>query len=599
MSKRVFLAAAMVAATMAIMSAPALADASEEVLFFDSGTGRWETNTGTAFYFGQPGDVPLFCDWDGDGVETVGAFRPSQGFVYLRNDNTAGVPAVAVFYGIPGDIPVCGDWDGDGADTLGVYRPGAGRFYLRNSNTQGFGDASLRTGPGYPSAFAGDFDGDGVDSVGVHDSETGRVRIAADDGITDGFFGLPGDRLLVGDWDGDGKDSFAAVRDDTLYLSDSVGATTRAQRVLKVDGGGGQILTGEYTEGAGLDARAKKAPVAPTPEPPAATQPAPVPADSAPAPAVPADARTLAANGVVDCSNCTLVGNGTYGTVSINGKQNVTLVGVTVDGKRDPGGWLQTGTVQVLKSANVTLRGVVVRNSPRSSFQVYDSTNVTLAGVESYDSWHMGLSVERSDGLVLRDSIIANPTLRIPTAPAHHDVGWESGGMKIKYTTGASVIGNEIYGGYGPGIWYDILNYESVIRDNYVHDMTAEGIFYEISGSAVIEGNRVVRAPNAVTSGRMSWLYGAGILVSTSTGVDVVGNTVEGSVHGITVIDQGWRGTKANNYDPGKHSVIGNTVRNVNKVGVATDNNDSRVFNGTWRDNTFENVKEFVGITAR
>ncbi|MGH8937452.1 MAG: M15 family metallopeptidase, partial [Acidimicrobiia bacterium] len=44
-----------------------------------------------AFYYGNPGDVPLMGDWDCDGVDTPAMYRPSNGFVYLRNSNTQGV----------------------------------------------------------------------------------------------------------------------------------------------------------------------------------------------------------------------------------------------------------------------------------------------------------------------------------------------------------------------------------------------------------------------------------------------------------------------------------------------------------------------------
>ena len=40
-------------------------------------------------------------------------------------------------FGQPGDQPVAGDWNGDGIDTIGVYRPSTGQFLLRNSNTNG------------------------------------------------------------------------------------------------------------------------------------------------------------------------------------------------------------------------------------------------------------------------------------------------------------------------------------------------------------------------------------------------------------------------------------------------------------------------------
>ena len=40
-------------------------------------------------------------------------------------------------YGVPTDCLVIGDWDGDGTDTLGVFRPSETTVYLRNTNTTG------------------------------------------------------------------------------------------------------------------------------------------------------------------------------------------------------------------------------------------------------------------------------------------------------------------------------------------------------------------------------------------------------------------------------------------------------------------------------
>jgi hypothetical protein len=39
-----------------------------------------------------------------------------------------------------------GDWNGDGIDTVGVYRPATGLLYIRNSNTTGVADATLPAG---------------------------------------------------------------------------------------------------------------------------------------------------------------------------------------------------------------------------------------------------------------------------------------------------------------------------------------------------------------------------------------------------------------------------------------------------------------------
>jgi len=196
-------------------------------------SGFWELVENDAeyndFYYGTPGDLAVACDWDGDGIDTVGLYRPSDGFLYLRNSNTQGPGETEIFYGEPADIPVCGDWDGDGTESVGVYRPRNATFYLRNSNTQGFADISFIFGNPGDVPFAGDWDGDGIDTVGLYRQSTGFVYITNTNqfGVADfeAFYGNPGDRFVVGDWDGNGEDSFGIYRptDQKFYLSNVVG----------------------------------------------------------------------------------------------------------------------------------------------------------------------------------------------------------------------------------------------------------------------------------------------------------------------------------------------------------------------------------------
>jgi hypothetical protein len=87
-------------------------------------------------------------DWDGDGIETPGLRRHSNGFVYLRHSNTQGVADMSYFYGDPGDVVFTGDWDADGGDTLGLYRPSTGTVYLRNTNSTGVADHTFGVGQG-------------------------------------------------------------------------------------------------------------------------------------------------------------------------------------------------------------------------------------------------------------------------------------------------------------------------------------------------------------------------------------------------------------------------------------------------------------------
>jgi SpoIID/LytB domain protein len=99
-----------------------------------------------SYYFGNPGDAPFMGDWDGDGIDSPGLRRNSNGFVYLRQTNTQGVADVDYFYGDAGDIVFTGDWDNDGDDTLGLYRPGNGTVYLRNTNSTGIADFAYPMG---------------------------------------------------------------------------------------------------------------------------------------------------------------------------------------------------------------------------------------------------------------------------------------------------------------------------------------------------------------------------------------------------------------------------------------------------------------------
>jgi len=180
---------------------------------FDPSSGAWylrdpsghTTRLGT---FGGAGDIPLAGDWDGDGVDTPGLYRPATGRLVVRN----GPEPISFIYPISGDaLPVVADTDGDGRDTVSLAR--GGRLYILDG--LGEGPASLQ-GPdplpivlpaGTEALVGGDFDGDGVDEVAaVHDGTVemlgGSRRVAL------GYIGkaLP----VAGDWDGDGVYSVGA-----------------------------------------------------------------------------------------------------------------------------------------------------------------------------------------------------------------------------------------------------------------------------------------------------------------------------------------------------------------------------------------------------
>ncbi|MFO7699585.1 MAG: hypothetical protein R6W79_03135, partial [Acidimicrobiia bacterium] len=88
----------------------------DQVAAVDQSQGLWhlrnDDGSSTSFYFGDPGDIPIFGDWNGDSEMTPGVYRQSDGRIYLRNSNTQGIADLFFFFGNPDDVPIAGDWDG-------------------------------------------------------------------------------------------------------------------------------------------------------------------------------------------------------------------------------------------------------------------------------------------------------------------------------------------------------------------------------------------------------------------------------------------------------------------------------------------------------
>ncbi len=211
------------------------------------GSGNVLGATATEVPFGQRGDVPLTCDWNGDGVDTLGVFR--GGVFHVTNDPASGRAEATFGFGSAGDQPVCGDWDGNGTETVGVYRGGA--VFLRNSNTTGVADGSFWFGDRGDVLVAGNWNGDRYDTVGVWRRGTyhltnSNLRPVADAVVP---YGAPTDLPTVGDWDGDGTDTVGVFRTDAFHLRNSNRAGA-ADAVVHFGAAGDRPLPGRWTPGA-------------------------------------------------------------------------------------------------------------------------------------------------------------------------------------------------------------------------------------------------------------------------------------------------------------------------------------------------------------
>lgn len=209
-----------------------------------SGQIRWYT----AFQDGDPtqptdwgiaSDQFFVEDYDLDGQDDFGVFRPSTGTFYIVRSATDTM-FIEQFGQNGDDATVAGDYSGDGRADLAVYRSGATAadqsfWYWKEIGIGGFQTISWGQGGDFPAP--GDYDGDNrndyvvqrADGNGVNGRFWKRLSTA---GITTEMFGLRNDTIAPGDYDDDGKTDLAVVRDNGGFLqwdfepSGTAGTTT-------------------------------------------------------------------------------------------------------------------------------------------------------------------------------------------------------------------------------------------------------------------------------------------------------------------------------------------------------------------------------------
>jgi GH25 family lysozyme M1 (1,4-beta-N-acetylmuramidase) len=193
------------------------------------------------------GGTAIACDFNGDGVTTMGVF--DQGTWYITDSTDSGNPSMVFGYGQPGDRPVCGDWDGNGTQTPGIVRNGV--WYL--TNTLGAPTADIVFGYGAPTdtPVVGDWDGRGRDKPGVYRNGVWYLSLVTGRTVGDivtGYGNPTGDIPVVGDWDGNGVDTLGVLRNGVWYLSNSL-ASPFADTMFWFGVPGDRPLTGHWRPG--------------------------------------------------------------------------------------------------------------------------------------------------------------------------------------------------------------------------------------------------------------------------------------------------------------------------------------------------------------
>lgn len=131
-------------------------------------------------------------------------------------------------------------------------------------------------------------------------------------------------------------------------------------------------------------------------------------------------------------------------------------------------------------------------------------------------------------------TLIENNEIAFNNYRKAYTMGWEAGGVKFLKSRGTTLRSNYVHDNMGPGLWADTDVWDALYENNRVENNGGEGIFHEVSYRAIIRNNRV----SGNGFGTFGWLYGAGIMVSTSQDVEVTGNTVIDNARGITAVMQ-------------------------------------------------------------
>ena len=194
-----------------------------------NGNGNWDGNVIDRQYaLGRAGDMPTSGDWNGEGKTEIGVFRDNHTWYIDYNGNGVWDAAVGgdriYTMGQPGDIPVPGDWNGDNKTEMAVFRDNHTWYIDYNGN--GVWDAAVGgdriyiTGKPGDIPVPGDWNGDNKTEMAVfRDNHTWYIDYNGN-GVWDAAvggdriytMGQPGDIPLPGDWNGDTMSEMGVFR---------------------------------------------------------------------------------------------------------------------------------------------------------------------------------------------------------------------------------------------------------------------------------------------------------------------------------------------------------------------------------------------------
>jgi hypothetical protein len=144
--------------------------------------------------WGEPNDVPVAEDYDGDGKWDLAVWRPSTGDWWISYSSTGRT----VIFRLQGDIPVPGDYNGDGKADYAIYSR-IGLYVVKTDSGFMFEDSFNSN----ELPIAADYDGDGKADFaayffggGSNPTALWSIYPTSSGGYRSEFFGKTGDIIL-------------------------------------------------------------------------------------------------------------------------------------------------------------------------------------------------------------------------------------------------------------------------------------------------------------------------------------------------------------------------------------------------------------------
>ncbi len=211
--------------------------------------------------------------------------------------------------------------------------------------------------------------------------------------------------------------------------------------------------------------------------------------------------------------------------------KNVTIANLTIEKYATPGQHGAIGFYGEHWTHDWTVRDVVVRDNHGAGIRI--GPGMTIERSRVTNNGQIGIAGSGTD----KETGYATPIVVRDTEIDHnlqldYRFSWEGGATKFKHTIGSLIENNWVHDNHGLGLWFDVDNYNAVIRSNLVENNDVRGIMYEISyGDTEIYWNTVRNNGHASPSEHQAM----GILVSNSENVKVYENVVWGSSRAIAI----------------------------------------------------------------